>query len=389
MLGALAQRQRDALDDDIRTVMVPIVAGYPTDTAADTLGEPIILAGSQQVTVAFEHLLADRCHFGWRQARVNVEVSERPVEPADMLVEAKRLAGEAAGHVENGIAAQKALVAKRDQDLALAHDPPVEPGDAFVAERHRSVLVLLGGLRHRDPVEVLGQPGLGDGTVLDDVRQGASDELADRNQPLDVDPGLEPHRLEHKGEILSDDVAGGAGRVGAAAESAQRGVEGARAGVQRRQHVGEAEPACIVEMAGNRQRCYVGYGQPAAVERVFRRVIADVAPLPVAGHFHDTRGLGLANVLAALNAGARAFDASLGGLGGCPYAPGATGNIVTEDLAFMLEAMCFETGIDIERLIAVRELVARALPNIVQHGAIAKAGFPKNFHRVSMARAAE
>src|SRR5438132_5403918 len=107
----------------------------------------------------------------------------------------------------------------------------------------------------------------------------------------------------------------------------------------------------------------VGYGQPAAVERVFRRVIAEVAPLPVAGHFHDTRGLGLANVLAALNAGARAFDASLGGLGGCPYAPGATGNIVTEDLAFMLAAMGFETGIDLDRLIVVRELVQRSLSN--------------------------
>jgi hydroxymethylglutaryl-CoA lyase len=133
----------------------------------------------------------------------------------------------------------------------------------------------------------------------------------------------------------------------------------------------------------------VGYGQPAAVERVFRRVMADVAPLPVAGHFHDTRGLGLANVLAALNAGARSFDASLGGLGGCPYAPGATGNIVTEDLAFMLEAMGFETGIDIDRLIAVRELVHRALPDVVQHGAIAKAGLPKNFHAVPVAQAAE
>ncbi len=133
----------------------------------------------------------------------------------------------------------------------------------------------------------------------------------------------------------------------------------------------------------------VGYGQPAAVERVFRRVMADVAPLPVSGHFHDTRGLGLANVLAALNAGARAFDASLGGLGGCPYAPGATGNIVTEDLAFMLEAMGFETGIDIDRLVAVRGLVARSLPNVVQHGAIAKARLPKNFHPVAVAQAAE
>jgi hydroxymethylglutaryl-CoA lyase len=133
----------------------------------------------------------------------------------------------------------------------------------------------------------------------------------------------------------------------------------------------------------------VGYGQPVAVERVFRRVIADVAPLPVAGHFHDTRGLGLANVLAALNAGARAFDASLGGLGGCPYAPGATGNIVTEDLAFMLEAMGFDTGIDLDRLLAVRQLVHGALPNVVQHGAIAKAGMPKNFRHVAMAQAAE
>src|SRR5262252_7467304 len=133
----------------------------------------------------------------------------------------------------------------------------------------------------------------------------------------------------------------------------------------------------------------VGYGQPAAIERVFRRVIADVTPLAVAGHFHDTRGLGLANVLAALNAGARSFDASLGGLGGCPYAPGATGNIVIEDLAFMLEAMGFETGIDIDRLIKVRELVARALPDIVQHGAIAEAGLPKNFHPVPVPQAAE
>ena len=133
----------------------------------------------------------------------------------------------------------------------------------------------------------------------------------------------------------------------------------------------------------------VGYGQPAAVERVFRRVIADAAPLPVSGHFHDTRGLGLANVLAALDAGARTFDASLGGLGGCPSAPGASGNIVTEDLVFMLEAMGFETGIDLERLLAVRELVARVLPNVAMHGAIAKAGLPKNFHPAPVAHAAE
>src|SRR5581483_8298396 len=116
----------------------------------------------------------------------------------------------------------------------------------------------------------------------------------------------------------------------------------------------------------------VGYGQPAAIERVFRKVIADVAPLPVAAHFHDTRGLGLANVLAAFN-------------GGCPYAPGATGNIVLEDTAFLFESMGCETGIDIDALVAVRDIVARALPGVTLYGAIAKAGLPRNFHPVAQA----
>jgi len=126
----------------------------------------------------------------------------------------------------------------------------------------------------------------------------------------------------------------------------------------------------------------VGYGQPAAIGRVFRRIIADVAPLPVAAHFHDTRGLGIANVLAAYEAGCRAFDASLGGLGGCPYAPGATGNIVLEDTVFMFEAMGIETGIDLEKLAAARAILARALPEVTLYGAIAKAGLPRNFHPV-------
>jgi len=129
----------------------------------------------------------------------------------------------------------------------------------------------------------------------------------------------------------------------------------------------------------------VGYGQPAAIERVFRKVIADVAPLPVAAHFHDTRGLGIANVLAAYNAGCREFDASLGGLGGCPYAPGATGNIVMEDTAFLFESMGCETGIDLDKLVEVRGIIAKALPEVALYGAIAKAGLPRNFHPVAQA----
>jgi len=123
----------------------------------------------------------------------------------------------------------------------------------------------------------------------------------------------------------------------------------------------------------------VGYAAPAAIRRVFRAVIAALGRLPVAAHFHDTRGLGLANVLAAWDVGVRAFDASLGGFGGCPYAPGASGNIATEDLVFMLEGMGLRTGVDLQRLIAVRAANAKALPGETFHGAIAIAGLPKGF----------
>jgi hydroxymethylglutaryl-CoA lyase len=129
----------------------------------------------------------------------------------------------------------------------------------------------------------------------------------------------------------------------------------------------------------------VGYGHPAAIGRLFRKIIADVAPVPVWAHFHDTRGLGLANVLAAYEAGCRGFDASLGGLGGCPYAPGASGNVVLEDTVFLFEAMGCDTGIDIAKLAAPRAVLHAALPGAPLYGAIAKAGLPRNFHPAARA----
>ncbi len=90
-------------------------------------------------------------------------------------------------------------------------------------------------------------------------------------------------------------------------------------------------------------------------------LVAETARLPIGAHFHDTRGLGLANVAAALDCGIRSFDASLAGLGGCPFAPGATGNIVMEDLCFMLDSMGMRTGVDLEKLLAAREIPARNL----------------------------
>jgi hydroxymethylglutaryl-CoA lyase len=123
----------------------------------------------------------------------------------------------------------------------------------------------------------------------------------------------------------------------------------------------------------------VGYGDPAQVRAVFKAVLAEVGKLPVAAHFHDTRGTGLANVAAALDCGVTSFDASLAGLGGCPFAPGATGNIVMDDLVFMLDSMGLRTGIDLAKLIQVREILTRNLSAAELHGAVARAGLPKNY----------
>ncbi len=127
----------------------------------------------------------------------------------------------------------------------------------------------------------------------------------------------------------------------------------------------------------------VGYADPSQVRAVFGAVIKALGSLPVAAHFHDTRGTGLANVAAALDCGVRRFDASLAGIGGCPFAPGATGNIVMDDLCFMLDSMGLRTGVDLERLIAVRQIVRETLPDIEMHGAVARAGLPKNYRNAA------
>jgi hydroxymethylglutaryl-CoA lyase len=122
-----------------------------------------------------------------------------------------------------------------------------------------------------------------------------------------------------------------------------------------------------------------GMGNPAQVRRLFRRLRAELGDRAGGGHFHNTRGQGLANVVAALEEGVRAFDSSLGGLGGCPYAPGATGNIVTEDLVFLLEGMGLRTGIDMDLLIAARAEIAAGLPGEALYGHMADVGYPKGF----------
>jgi hydroxymethylglutaryl-CoA lyase len=123
----------------------------------------------------------------------------------------------------------------------------------------------------------------------------------------------------------------------------------------------------------------VGYANPAQIRRLFRKVRDEIGDKLEAAHLHNTRGLGLANALAAYEEGVRHFDSSLGGLGGCPFAPGASGNVITEDLVFMFEAMGVRTGIDLDQLMAARKLMVDAIPQEPTYGHFALAGAPKGF----------
>jgi len=122
----------------------------------------------------------------------------------------------------------------------------------------------------------------------------------------------------------------------------------------------------------------VGFANPAQVRDLVVRVRAVTGKQRFAGlHLHNTRGLGLANVVAGLEVEVDTFDSSMGGIGGCPFAPGATGNIVTEDLVFMLEAMGLDTGVDLDKLLAARNVLAAAVPNEELYGYVPAAGVPR------------
>jgi hydroxymethylglutaryl-CoA lyase len=122
----------------------------------------------------------------------------------------------------------------------------------------------------------------------------------------------------------------------------------------------------------------VGYGNPALVKSLVAAVQADIgSALPLRLHLHDTLGLGLANAYAGLEAGIRRFDAAVSGLGGCPFAPGARGNIVTEDLVFMCEQLGLSTGIDLDKLMATRAILKEHVPEKLLSSHLHEVGFPK------------
>lgn len=151
---------------------------------------------------------------------------------------------------------------------------------------------------------------------------------------------------------------------------------------------GAVDPRCVVRLAALLVELgadevmladTVGYAQPRQVQALFSQVRREIGDRTLGGHFHDTRGLALANVVAALDAGVTKFDSALGGLGGCPFAPGASGNVATEDLVYLLESIGCTTGIDAAALIALRERLNAWLPGVPLYGAVARAGLPRHF----------
>ena len=127
----------------------------------------------------------------------------------------------------------------------------------------------------------------------------------------------------------------------------------------------------------------LGYGHPGQIRSLVRKTRAAIGPAVERLHLHDTLGLGIANALAGVEEDIRAFDSALGGLGGCPFAPGAAGNIVTEDLVFMLESLGLTTGIDLDRLLETRAFITEGLPGATLYGRVSTAGLPRTFRKAA------
>lgn len=148
---------------------------------------------------------------------------------------------------------------------------------------------------------------------------------------------------------------------------------------------GEVAPADVLRLATRAAEAgvdiigladTVGFAGPDQVAALTGQVAKEIGDIPINIHLHDTRGLGLANASAALDAGARILDGAMGGLGGCPFAPGATGNVVFEDLVFLAERKGFATGIDLNMFGPVRDLIAKEMPDEPLFGALSRAGPP-------------
>jgi len=212
----------------------------------------------------------------------------------------------------------------------------------------------------------------------------------------DADLMLLPLSASHAHSLANlrktpDEVVAELGRIRAARDASGKktlieGGVGTAFGCTIQGHVDEAEVLrlmqALLDAGADRVSLAdtVGYADPASVSRLFEKALKIAGDHFCCGHFHDTRGLALVNVHAALLLGVSRFDTSLAGIGGCPHAPGASGNASTEDLSFMLAAMGIDTGMNVDALLALRAKVAGWIDGEPTHGALWRAGLPKTFY---------
>ena len=191
----------------------------------------------------------------------------------------------------------------------------------------------------------------------------------------------ETHNRKNVNKTVADTLAGFREVIGPAVEKGLR-VRGYVSTLWGCPYEGDVDPAAGLRIANEllSQGCYqislgdtIGVGTPVQTRRILERFLAEIPAPQLALHMHDTRGTALANILVGLEAGIRTFDASVGGLGGCPYAPGAAGNVATEDLVFMLHGMGVKTGIDLEKLVQAGQ-VSAAIVGHELSGKVHKAG---------------
>ena len=218
---------------------------------------------------------------------------------------------------------------------------------------------------------------------------------AERAIELGADLMIVPLSASHAHSLANlrktpDEVVAEVGRIRAARDAAGsktliEGGVGTAFGCTLQGHVAPAEVLrlmqALLDAGADRVSMAdtVGYANPGQVHDLFAQALQIAGERFWCGHFHDTRGLALANVYAALTVGVTRFDASLAGIGGCPHAPGASGNAATEDLAFMLSSMGLDTGINLTQLLALRAQVVGWLDGEATHGALWRAGLPKTF----------
>jgi hydroxymethylglutaryl-CoA lyase len=192
----------------------------------------------------------------------------------------------------------------------------------------------------------------------------------------------ETHNKKNVNKTVADTLAVFDETIGPARESGMS-VRGYLSTVWGCPYEGDVDPRRAVVVAKKLldMGCYqislgdtIGVGTPRQTQRVLEMMLAEIAPHRLAMHMHDTRGTALANVLVGLEMGIRDFDASVGGMGGCPYAPGAAGNLATEDLVYMLHGMGIETGIDLDRLVeagrVAESLIGHPLPGKVHRAGV-------------------